>query len=70
MMQGASEWGPIPAPPLGYTLVKYVSVIEPTPTDLIIRYDVISAYSGVGLVEKVKALLVYFVLRITFTDTA
>ena len=30
----------------------------------------ISTHSGVGLVEKVKALLVNFVLRVTFTDTA
>jgi hypothetical protein len=72
-MQGASEWRPIPAPPLGYTLlvlVKCVSNIESTLADLIVRYDVISAYSGVSLIEEVKALLVNFVLRVAFTDTA
>ena len=44
--------------------------VKPTSTDLTIRYKVISTHSGVGLVEKVKALLVNFVLRVTFTDTA
>jgi len=47
-----------------------VDWVKPASTDLTIRYKVISTHSGVGLVEKVKALLVDFVLHVALTDTA